>query len=99
MEKYRSQSCRDGGMMEIKSNNEEFPSNMKNMRSYSTSNQNIKKHVSNLKKLSIDDPELQRKKRVAAYNVYSIESKVKGSFKKSFVWIRQTYTQLVYGYR
>ncbi|KAI3524973.1 hypothetical protein L1887_03644 [Cichorium endivia] len=99
MEKYRSQSCRDGGMMVMESNNGGFPSNMKNLRSYSTSNRNTKKQTSNSKNWSLDDPELQRKKRVAAYKVYSVESKIKGSFKKSFGWMKHTYTQVVYGYR
>ncbi|KAM5579468.1 hypothetical protein ABKV19_009312 [Rosa sericea] len=48
---------------------------------------------------SLADPELQRKKRVAGYKVYSAEEKMKGSFKKSFKWIKSTYTQVVYGWR
>lgn len=34
------------------------------------------------------DPELQRKKRVAGYKAYTMEGKMKGSFKKSFKWIK-----------
>ncbi|GER52367.1 hypothetical protein STAS_29810 [Striga asiatica] len=30
------------------------------------------------------DPELQRKKRVASYKAYSVEGKMKSSFRKSF---------------
>lgn len=48
---------------------------------------------------SLADPELQRKKRVAGYKVYSAEEKMKGSLKKSFRWIKNTYTQVVYGWR
>ncbi|XP_050382811.1 uncharacterized protein LOC126799616 [Argentina anserina] len=48
---------------------------------------------------SLADPELRRKKRVAGYKVYSAEEKMKGSFKKSFKWIKSTYTQVVYGWR
>ncbi|KAK9923675.1 hypothetical protein M0R45_032082 [Rubus argutus] len=48
---------------------------------------------------SLTDPELQRKKRVAGYKVYSAEEKMKGSLKKSFRWIKNTYTQVVYGWR
>jgi hypothetical protein len=48
---------------------------------------------------SLNDPELQRKKRVASYKVYSAEGKMKGSFKKSFRWIKDTYTHVVYGWR
>ncbi|XWS26666.1 hypothetical protein CRYUN_Cryun26dG0050100 [Craigia yunnanensis] len=37
---------------------------------------------------SFNDPELQRKNRVASYKVYTVEGKVKGSFKKSFRWLK-----------
>ncbi|CAI9773148.1 unnamed protein product [Fraxinus pennsylvanica] len=50
------------------------------------------------KSWSFNDPEFQRKKRVASYKVYSAEGKVKGSFKKSFRWIKYKYTQVVYGW-
>uniref|UniRef100_A0A2C9V7P6 DUF3511 domain-containing protein n=1 Tax=Manihot esculenta TaxID=3983 RepID=A0A2C9V7P6_MANES len=40
------------------------------------------------KSWSFNDPELQRKKRVASYKVYSVEGKVKGSFRKSFRWFK-----------
>jgi len=46
----------------------------------------------------MNDPELQRKKRVASYKVYSVEGKVKGSFRKSFRWLKDRYTQVVYGW-
>ncbi|XP_065850185.1 uncharacterized protein [Euphorbia lathyris] len=52
-----------------------------------------------LRSLSLNDPELQRKKRVAGYKVYAVEGKVKGSFKKSFRWIKDRYSRLVYGFR
>ncbi|XP_052209013.1 uncharacterized protein LOC127812615 [Diospyros lotus] len=45
----------------------------------------------------ISDPEFQRKKRVASYKVYSVEGKVKGSLRKSFRWLKNRYTQVVYG--
>ncbi|KAI3711974.1 hypothetical protein L1987_70523 [Smallanthus sonchifolius] len=96
MEKYRSQSCRDGGMID---NNIGFPTNMKNLRSCTTWNRDTKKPASNSKNWSIKDPDLQRKKRVVGYKVYSMESKMKGSFKKSFGWIKHTYNQLLYGYK
>ncbi|XP_019197095.1 PREDICTED: uncharacterized protein LOC109190957 [Ipomoea nil] len=47
---------------------------------------------------SMNDPEFQRKKRVASYKVYSVEGKVKGSFKRSFRWLRDKYSQVVYGW-
>lgn len=48
---------------------------------------------------TLTDPELQRKKRVASYKAYTVEGKVKGSFKKSFRWIKERYTLMLYGYR
>ncbi|CAI0387337.1 unnamed protein product [Linum tenue] len=47
---------------------------------------------------SFNDPELQRKKRVASYKVYTVEGKVKGSFKKSFRWLKDRYTRVVHGW-
>lgn len=47
------------------------------------------------KSWSFNDPELQRKKRVAGYKVYSVEGKMKGSLRKSFRWIKD----IVYGWR
>lgn len=44
------------------------------------------------------DPEFQRKKRVASYKMYSVERNVKGSFRKSFRWLKDKYTQVVYGW-
>lgn len=44
------------------------------------------------------DPEFQRKKRVASYKMYSVEGKMKGSFRKSFRWLKDKYTQVVYGW-
>lgn len=46
----------------------------------------------------LGDPEFQRKKRVASYKMYGMEGKVKGSFRKSFRWIKNRYTQMVYGW-
>lgn len=62
----------------------------------------IKKGKSNIgstsKSWSFNDPELQRKKRVAGYKAYAVEGKMKGSLRKSFRWIKNTYTQVVYGW-
>ncbi|XVE97963.1 hypothetical protein REPUB_Repub03eG0064400 [Reevesia pubescens] len=52
---------------------------------------------SSSKSWSFNDPELQRKKRVASYKVYAVEGKVKGSFKKSFRWLKDRYIRVVYG--
>ncbi|CAL5327896.1 unnamed protein product [Camellia sinensis] len=42
--------------------------------------------------------ELQRKKRIARYKVYSVEGKMKGSLRKSFRWIKDTCTHVIYGF-
>ncbi|XP_044463986.1 uncharacterized protein LOC123194694 [Mangifera indica] len=47
---------------------------------------------------SFDDPELQRKKRVASYKVYTVEGRVKGSFKKSFRWIKDRCSTVINGW-
>ncbi|KAB1226281.1 hypothetical protein CJ030_MR1G003742 [Morella rubra] len=44
------------------------------------------------------DPEFQRKKRVASYKMYSVEGKMKGSFRRSFRWLKDKYTRVVYGW-
>ncbi|KAJ6331044.1 hypothetical protein OIU76_009608 [Salix suchowensis] len=49
------------------------------------------------KRWSFNDPELQRKKRVASYKVYAVEGKVKGSFRKSFRWIKERCSRVVNG--
>ena len=48
--------------------------------------------------LALGDPDLDRKRRVAAYKAYAVEGKVKGSFRKSFKWIKDRYLHLVYGW-
>ncbi|TKY64336.1 hypothetical protein E2542_SST14230 [Spatholobus suberectus] len=50
------------------------------------------------KSWSFNDPELQRKKRVAGYKIYAVEGKMKGSLRKSLRWIKNTYTQAVHGW-
>ncbi|MQL69209.1 hypothetical protein Taro_001492 [Colocasia esculenta] len=47
---------------------------------------------------SFKDPELQRKKRVASYKVYAVEGKMKGTLRKSFKWLKDRYSQVVYGW-
>ncbi|KAL6974560.1 hypothetical protein U1Q18_028745 [Sarracenia purpurea var. burkii] len=51
------------------------------------------------KSWSFNDPELQRKKRVASYKTYTVEGKVKGSLRKSFRWLKDRYNRMVYGWR
>ncbi|XP_058068634.1 uncharacterized protein LOC131217682 [Magnolia sinica] len=108
MEDWRSKSCGDGRMqMEVYGGHE--------LRCYSatytsSAPQQTQKDLKKLKKSktsggsssknwSFNDPELQRKKRVASYKVYSVEGKMKGSFRKSFRWLKDRYTQVVYGWR
>ncbi|GFZ16253.1 ABC family ABC transporter, putative [Actinidia rufa] len=40
----------------------------------------------------------RERKRVASYRAYSVEGKVKRSFRKSFKWIKDRYNQVVYGW-
>ncbi|XP_010555044.1 PREDICTED: uncharacterized protein LOC104824634 [Tarenaya hassleriana] len=47
------------------------------------------KSYSGSKSWGLSDPEIQRKKRVASYKMYSVEGKVKGPFRKSFPWLKQ----------
>ncbi|CAI9757686.1 unnamed protein product [Fraxinus pennsylvanica] len=56
------------------------------------------KDSSSSKTWSLNDPELQRKKRIASYKAYSMEGKMKGSFKKSFSWIKETCNHVVHGW-
>ncbi|XP_074335568.1 uncharacterized protein LOC141672791 [Apium graveolens] len=53
---------------------------------------------SSSKSWSFNDPEFQRKKRVASYKVYTVEGKVKGSFRKSFRWLKDRYSRVIYGW-
>ncbi|RLN21807.1 uncharacterized protein C2845_PM07G13110 [Panicum miliaceum] len=48
--------------------------------------------------LALADPDMERKRRVAAYKAYAVEGKVKGSFRKSFKWIKDRYLHLVHGW-
>ncbi|KAG6588051.1 hypothetical protein SDJN02_15673, partial [Cucurbita argyrosperma subsp. argyrosperma] len=50
------------------------------------------------KSWSFNDPEMQRKRRVASYKVYTVEGKVKGSFRKSFRWLKERCSRMVFGW-
>ncbi|MQL83325.1 hypothetical protein Taro_015812 [Colocasia esculenta] len=43
------------------------------------------------------DPELKRKKRIAAYNSFLTENKLKSSVRSSFKWIKSKFTDVRYG--
>lgn len=38
------------------------------------------------------NPEVKRRKRVAAYNMYAMEGKLKSSLRNSFKWIKTKFT-------
>lgn len=42
------------------------------------------------------NPELKRKQRVATYNMYSLEGKLKKSLRKSFKWIKNRFSYSFY---
>ncbi|KAL6010380.1 hypothetical protein ACLOJK_000811 [Asimina triloba] len=46
---------------------------------------------------SSSDPELKRKKRVASYNVLTVEGKLKSSVRSSFKWIKNKLTEIRHG--
>nr|CAN64856.1 hypothetical protein VITISV_030491 [Vitis vinifera] len=43
-----------------------------------------------------DNPEMKRRKRVASYNMYSMEGKLKSSLRNSFKWIKNKFTDDYY---
>ncbi|KAM7513731.1 hypothetical protein LguiA_003314 [Lonicera macranthoides] len=43
-----------------------------------------------------ENPEVKRRKRVASYNMYSVEGKVKSSLRNSFKWIKNKFTDNYY---
>ncbi|XP_024033684.1 uncharacterized protein LOC18055766, partial [Citrus clementina] len=79
-------------------------SNFDNNFNYNVKDFNTKKgkitsgSSSSSKSWSLADPEFQRKKRVASYKMYSVEGKVKGSFRKSVRWLKDRYTHMLYGW-
>ncbi|KAH0766727.1 hypothetical protein KY285_002598 [Solanum tuberosum] len=44
------------------------------------------------------NPEFNRKKRVAKYKIYSMEGKVKRSFKNSYRWFKHTCSRIIHGF-
>ncbi|XP_061370341.1 uncharacterized protein LOC133313051 [Gastrolobium bilobum] len=110
---FRSKSCK-GENMQIESytGGRVAPTSMQDLRSHSANyaayphqigkEVKIDKGKSTIgkasKNWSFNDPELQRKKRVAGYKIYSVEGKMKGSLRKSLRWIKNTYTQAIHGW-
>ncbi|KAK7284602.1 hypothetical protein RJT34_19351 [Clitoria ternatea] len=46
----------------------------------------------------LNDPEAKRKKRIAKYNVYGVEGKVKATLRKGLRWIKRKCSQIANGY-
>ncbi|KAK7270416.1 hypothetical protein RIF29_23533 [Crotalaria pallida] len=47
--------------------------------------------------VAANDPELKRKKRIKAYNVLTVEGKLKTSVRNSFKWIKNKFSDIRYG--
>ncbi|XP_062210980.1 uncharacterized protein LOC133912327 [Phragmites australis] len=43
------------------------------------------------------DPEVKRRRRVASYKAYSVEGKIKSSFRRGFRWIKAKCSELIHG--
>ena len=106
MEDYRSHGNGFGGDINTESNSTTNPGSSYELRSYSASyaqtQMEMKKGEKGCgsfpKSWSLSDPEFQRKKRVASYKMYSVEGKMKGSFRNSFRWLKRRCEQVVYGW-
>ncbi|XWS21810.1 hypothetical protein CRYUN_Cryun30bG0086900 [Craigia yunnanensis] len=44
-----------------------------------------------------NDPEHKRKKRIASYNVFTMEGKLKSSVRNNFKWIKSKFSDVHYG--
>ncbi|KAK9672976.1 hypothetical protein RND81_12G138500 [Saponaria officinalis] len=64
----------------------------------STSNHSRRRRRSRTWSIDIDEDELRRKKRIATYKAYSMESKVKSSFKNGLRWVKNIYYKLISEY-
>ncbi|GMN33394.1 hypothetical protein TIFTF001_004132 [Ficus carica] len=45
---------------------------------------------------SSENPEMKRRKRVASYNMYAVEGKLKSSLRNSFKWIKSKFVDTYY---
>ncbi|KAG6401200.1 hypothetical protein SASPL_138048 [Salvia splendens] len=43
-----------------------------------------------------DNPEVKRRKRVAGYNMYAVQGKLKSSLRSSFKWIKSKFIENYY---
>ncbi|CAH8320651.1 unnamed protein product [Eruca vesicaria subsp. sativa] len=46
----------------------------------------------------VKDAEMKRKKRIARYKAYTVEGKVKSTFKNGFRWIKNKCSRIVHGF-
>ncbi|KAJ3684722.1 hypothetical protein LUZ61_013886 [Rhynchospora tenuis] len=101
MDQFRSKSHADGRNMQLEVYGRSYSTPYFNSYEFGGdmmgSNKGKSKSFSS-KKGWMNDPEFQRKKRVAQYKAFTVEGKVKGSFRKSFRWLKDRYHQLVYGW-
>ncbi|KAK4354517.1 hypothetical protein RND71_026711 [Anisodus tanguticus] len=114
MENFRSMSTREGGRMQrlaptsmqylrsysTNSHHVPYSSMDNNNKEVKIKKRNNKSKVmsSSSKSWKLDDLELQRKRRVVGYKAYAMEGKMKGSFRKSFRWIKDTCNHAVHGW-
>ncbi|XP_023000635.1 uncharacterized protein LOC111494881 [Cucurbita maxima] len=108
IESYYENKAAPTNMQDLRSYSVSYAGSMQQQQQQQQQNQpdkemKMKKPKSNMgstsKSWSFKDPELQRKTRVAGYKVYAVEGKMKGSLRKSFRWIKNTYTHVIYGWR
>ncbi|CAN1168659.1 hypothetical protein LINPERPRIM_LOCUS19328 [Linum perenne] len=89
------------------------PKNMQGLRSYSVQRcyygagqgnevkvkKQGKEHVGSKSRGLKVDPEFGRKRRVASYNAYAMEGKMKGSLRKSLRWVKDACNMVVHGWK
>lgn len=90
----------------IRAHNSNSNSNSDMMRPYShkknkyqiaKSSYNDKGEGENIRRW-YSNPEFNRKKRVAKYKIYSMEGKVKKSFKNGYRWFKNTCSRIIHGF-
>ncbi|CAN0878063.1 hypothetical protein LINGRAHAP2_LOCUS12262 [Linum grandiflorum] len=59
----------------------------------------VRKKQGSTAKTTKFDPETAKRKRVASYNAYAMEGKVKGSLRKSFRWVKDACNLAVHGWK
>ncbi|XP_028777295.1 uncharacterized protein LOC114733987 [Neltuma alba] len=106
MEEHNRSTCSANGqvMMQVESCNK--ASRPYDLRCHSASFAQTQKGPKDLKigksiskSWSFTDAEFQRKKRVTSYRMYCVEGKAKGSLRRGFKWLKDKYSQAVYGWR